>query len=166
MPVTYEPLATFSPSGSNAIVFSSIPQTYTDLRVVFHYATDNGSGYTAINLYPNGDATANKCLQSVRTDGSSREAIGSINTINWADYYSNPTLSSGQFAMSVWDIPQYASSTAHKMCVINKAGVPSWQDQISCYWANTSPITSLTFYCTFGNFVAGTVGTLFGIKAA
>ena len=161
---TYIPISTQtlgSPTAS--ITFSSIPSTYTDLRLVFvgqasasnnlfvHYNGDTGTNYSRIYIYGSGTAA---------TSG---------NNINFPAIV--PAQISGLGASSIphfhqLDIFSYAGST-------NKTSLSQGAEDENGtgytiasveMWRNTAAITSITLYLpNAGNIVAGSVATLWGI---
>ena len=165
MPATYEPIATTTlGSAASSITFSSIPATYTDLRVVFVATTSSTSGqvliryngttttlYSNTNLYGTGSAA-----------GSNRNA--NINTIDWMQGTFSTTLPQ----MVTLDIFSYAGSTNKTTLATyngDKNGSGYVQNSVFLY-RNTAAIDTILLYANTGNFNTGTTATLYGIKAA
>ena len=161
MPVTYEVIATntFS-SASSGITFSSIPATYTDLRLVF---AGRSNGYAAIRF--NGSSSG-YCHSGIYGDTgnngiSQSYAIAGLTTFG---------LGTGEPVLATFDIMGYTTSN-HKVCItklsadFNSAQKMAFRGITA--WRNTSAITSLVFSSGDGasNLLLGTV-TLYGIKAA
>jgi hypothetical protein len=165
MPATYEPIATTTlGSAASTITFSSIPATYTDLKVVIT-GTSSASEYVAVQF--NGDTGTNYSRTALFGDGS---AVTSNQTTS-GNYVRDDALftNNTNVAMTSFDVFSYAGSTNKTLLMQgsgdkNGSGVVS---RIVGLWRNTSAITSIKLYGAFGaNFNTGTTATLYGIKNA
>jgi hypothetical protein len=171
MPATYEPIATQSLSSAAAsIVFSSIPSTYTDLRIVlrlfqisqssafFQFNGDTGTNYSRTRMY--GDRSGTTGTQSV---------TGS--TLGVLIQPGSTTANTPSFG--ILDIFSYASSnwkTALSQSFVDFNGAigganETVQSAVNL-WRSTSAITSITLSPSSGNFAISTSATLYGIQAA
>jgi hypothetical protein len=156
---TYEPIAsTTLGSNSNSISFSSIPGTYTDLRMVASltlgandalYITINGagSGYSQTKLYGTGSSASS-------WRGTSRSRI------NFGDVFA--AVASGQ-QMFVADFFSYANTNVYKTLLCAYAHASSHVVRDVGLYGSTSAITSITLV---GALQTGTTVSLYGIKAA
>lgn len=166
MPATYEPIATTTlGSATSSITFSSIPSTYTDLRLVFmiqnssgtdigvRYNSDSGSNYSATFIRGNGTAAA-----------STRVTSQTEIDLNW--YGGN---SSSYPSLHTIDIFSYAGST-NKTALFTRAGDYNGSGTVQAFvglWRSTSAITSVTFTTIDAtNMPVGTMATLYGILKA
>jgi len=165
MATTYEPIATNTlSSAASSIAFSSIPATYTDLRLVlvgtataalserFRFNSDTATNYSYTIMYGDGSAA-----------GSGRG--------------SNVTFIRGTF-MNSWsttipvmvtlDIFSYAGST-RKTCLLsvsqdlNGSGAA---ERSAAIWRSTSAINNIEIFASTSTFAAGTTATLYGILKA
>jgi hypothetical protein len=174
MPKTYEPIATTTlSSAASSYTFSSIPNTYTDLRVVVYWKLDV-SYYPSIRL--NGNSSAVYSYVSLRGNGAA-VASGKDTaktearlTTDIATSYVNP-------AFVTFDIFNYNASVHKTIIATNSndrngtdAAGPGIVSRDIMRWANTSAVTSVTILgdsvFTPNNLAAGTIATLYGIKAA
>ena len=164
MPATYEPIATTTlGSSASTITFSSIPGTYTDLRLVI---VAKGTAASDVNMKFNSSSTACSWTQ-LAGDGSSASS-GRITTGVGRAYITLNfnVLSTSQFYFYTADIFSYAGST-NKTCLTtfqednNGSGYVGRKVGL---WQVTSAITQIDLNGT--DFAAGTTATLFGIKAA
>lgn len=167
MPATYEPIATTTlSSAASTITFSSIPGTYTDLRLVlvgtaalgsstserFRFNSDSGSNYSVTILSGTGSA-ASSARQTSQTF-----LRGSYNA-GW---------DATQPAFITLDIFNYAGST-NKTCLttvsmdFNGSGVV---ERLVGLWRNTAAITAIEIFTNTGDFKIGTTATLYGILKA
>lgn len=166
MPSTYEPIATSTVAvATPSITFSSIPSTYTDLRLSF-ICTGLAAG-NDIALQYNGDTGTNYSFTHLSGSGSAASSGRAANFGNWRishiGVYTDPSIPINMLV----DIFSYAGST-------NKTGLSaaSGDKNGSGYvarnvglWRNTAAITSLTI-SSGTNFLVGTTATLYGIKNA
>jgi hypothetical protein len=165
MPTTYEPIATTTlGSAAASITFSSIPATYTDLRLVVtckptgsstayvQFNSDTGSNYSRLNLRGNG-GTVNSNLTANISDGVGIQTSSATGT--------NPVL---------WtiDIFSYAGST-QKTTLASASNDQNGSGNLELtvgLWRSTAAITSLKLQTTIDNYDTGTTATLYGIKNA
>lgn len=169
MAYTHSKIATYTvgSGGVSSINFLSIPQNYTDLKVVLSGRSSGGgtpqvrmtlnnsssSIYTYINLYGDGSGTASSTESSISdiflaiADGTGQTA----NTFtNQEIYISNYT--SSNFKIISGD------------SVMENSATLSYQNIVSGIFPNSSAITSIGF--TMGNnFAQYSTATLYGIKA-
>ena len=164
MPATYEPIATTT-LGSNAstITLSSIPSTFTDLKLIFVGGNNDTpwmelkfnnttSTYSDTEMYSTGAATA-----SARQSGATSMRIA---------YPLNSTNPS----MVELDVFQYTNTSYYKTVLsrasndLNGSG-NSW---VSVgLWSSTAAINRIDLLAPGANlFYAGARVTLYGIKAA
>jgi hypothetical protein len=168
MPTTYEPIATTTlGSAAASITFSSIPATYTDLKVVFtgtvtevgevlyyRFNSDSSSNYSITQLYGGGTTAASRRLTSA-TQLSTSYAY---------------SLQGTNSQMIAFDVFSYANSTTNKTTLGNHAGSNSSTtggvDLTVGLWRSTAAITSIFLFCSYLTFKTGTTATLYGIKNA
>jgi hypothetical protein len=168
MPATYEPIATFTFTGAEVnTTFSSIPQTYTDLRLVVSGSAAGGgnsqayvngvatsTSYTAQKLWGNGSTASSTYFTTmsgfVPSNGSARGWTSTPNTI-------------------VWEFPNYTQTTNFKPCLFYAIESAATGSYILLYYGlyeSNSAITSITCGNLSNTMDAGTIATLYGIKAA
>jgi len=164
--ITYEPIATTTLSSDTAeITFSSIPSSYTDLRLVFTPKTQYAGNYIWLRF--NTDTDANYSRSVLYLDGSSFGTFhGNAETKIRMNFYT-PTV--GRFALYDADIFAYSSSSAKKTILysgIEDNNGSGYLTRGVAMWSSSSAITSVTLTTDGGNILSGTVATLYGIKAA
>lgn len=164
MPKTYEPIATTTLGSSAAsYTFSSIPSTFTDLRLVVNGVQTGTSGNPYITL--NSDTGTNYSITVLSGNGSSATSSRSSNA---AFIYFGITaeVRNTMIFMGTVDLMNYKNTTTNKT-VLARAGNASFgTDAIVGLWRNTAAITSITVDLDAGNWNTGTTFTLYGIKAA
>lgn len=160
---TYIPIATQTlGSAASTITFSSIPSTYTDLRLVLtgHLAT----GYSP-QLQFNGDTGAN--YSTIFLSGTGSVANSTVTTsFNSVNLTSQNPWSQATNSLITADIFSYAGST-QKNCLVcastdlNGSGAVEFGVTL---WLSTAAITSITvFVNSDGTYATGTTATLWGI---
>lgn len=169
MAVTYEPIATTTLGSAGQISFTSIPQTYTDLRVVC-VTQPNGTNPFTVAMQFNSDNTSNYSQSVMWGDGSSAGfVIGTNNVVLYLGGWNASTLA--QPSLFTSDIFSYTGST-NKSCinrgtVLEPANTVYDLNRIVGLWRSTAAITTITLMTqSRGNLLAGTTATLYGIKAA
>jgi len=168
MPATYEPIATTTLGTAAAtITFSSIPATYTDLRVVLTCTTDTGGKSPQLRF--NSSASNIYSMSELTGNGSSAATTGLQNRTQVDLYYSGTGTSATIPMMWTIDIFSYAGST-FKTCLITRSSDQNGSGEVMrevAMWRSTSAINELLFrLSTTGNYAAGTTATLYGILKA
>ena len=165
MATTYFPIATTTlGSAAATISFTSIPATYTDLRVVFVGKVTAISGSTFFMRY-NSDTGANYSFTSMYGNGSSAlsEAPSALTGVRSSVDFSDtiPTY----FA---YDIFSYAGSTFKTTLGewnTDRNGDGFVQRQVAL-WRNTAAITRIDITTSSSTYATGTTATLYGILKA
>ena len=156
-------------SGASNITFSSIPQTYTDLKIVLSARTNrSGFSYDNIVIYPNGSSSSLSGRYilgygsgyTAGTDTSGLGAAGADGDSATGSVFSNVEIY----------IPNYTSSINKPFitdAVLENNGTDGRQGMTASLWSNTAAITSLEIRPSSGpNFVQFTTATLYGITSA
>jgi hypothetical protein len=163
MPLTYEPISTTTLGSASTITFSSIPSTYTDLRIVLvGLVTNADAGIMRFNS----DTASNYSFTQVRSDGTTASSSRSSNQTN---IYIGEYTSTAIPSLTTIDIFSYAGSTFKASLITNNAdknGSGNIFNFVALY-RSTTAISSITLSCVnYTNFAVGTTATLYGIKAA
>lgn len=165
MTATYDCIATTTlGSDSTSVVFSSIPQTYTDLIMVFN-------GYNTVATAMdfecefNGDSGNNYSETGLQGDGSS---ASSFRHSNYGGAILGTIWSTGR-ATVICHFMNYTNTTTYKTS-LGRFSTPSGGlvGATVSLWRNTSAITSINFNQPAGQsgqFASGSTFSLFGIKA-
>lgn len=168
MAVTYEPIATTTLGSAGQISFTSIPNTYTDLRLVLVGTSVTSFDHARMRF--NSDTASNYSSTEIYTAGS---AVGVINNANGTFIYADAQgggMSSTVPGLVTADILSYAGST-YKSCLLTGSENTNGTGYITRgigLWRSTSAITRIDLFTDTSpsNFKAGTTATLYGIKAA
>jgi hypothetical protein len=137
---------TVGAAGASSITFTSIPQTYTDLKIVVSARTNwsNSVNADGINIRPNGSTSSRT---AIRLYGSG-SAAGSDTNIN-PIAASNASSTASTFGNAEIYIPNYAGSTNKSMSVDGVSetnGTTTYAGLAAFLWSNTAAITSLDIY--------------------
>lgn len=167
MPVTYDNIATTTlGSATNSITFSSIPSTYTDLRVVWTLSGLSTGNDPALRF--NGSSSTLYSYTYLRGNGASASS-SRLSGEAQIYCYAGTGGATGTPTFMTIDVFSYAGST-NKTCLIttsadqNGSGITASSVGL---FRSTSAITSLTLLITpSGNQNIGTTATLYGIKNA
>jgi hypothetical protein len=160
---TYEPIATYTfPGGTNSTTFTSIPSTYTDLRLVISYQlsgelvqarfnSDTGSNYSCTNFYANGSSAA-----SNRRSNFTEARLG-IENVN----------STSQGVLTV-DFFDYSNTAIYKTFLSRCSNAAQEVNERVGLWRSTSAISTIQVSTFNGswNFSSGDQVTLYGIVRA
>lgn len=166
MPITYDNIATTTlGSAASTITFSSIPATYTDLRLILT-ASFSSTG-AALRLRFNSDTGTNYSFTSLYGNGTS--ANSSIGTsTSYIPLDSDFGIPNTQWSLWTADVFSYTGSTNKTVLTTgqtdnNGSGIVYREVGL---WRNTSAITSAEVSLSGVNFTIGTTATLYGIKNA
>jgi hypothetical protein len=166
MASTYEPIATTTlGTSASTITFSSIPATYTDLRLVLANAFTS-YGIDTVKIRFNGDTGSNYSDTYILGDGSAassgRATSQTSGRLGRTGYLSSAP------GMILLDIFSYAGSTNKSYLSADAAdtngGVQNEVSRTVGLWRDTAAITSIELRNV--TFQAGATATLYGIKNA
>lgn len=166
MPATYEPIATTTLSSTtSSIDFTSIPTSYTDLKLVFTglASTVNGVPW---GLRFNGDTGSNYSTMFFYGNPVNSYVFANQTRISLADDTNIAGLDNQRYSPWVIDINSYQAATWKT--AIFKGGQTYWNVWITGAgtWRSTTAINQISFITTNAGFAVGTTATLFGILEA
>ena len=156
---------TVGASGASTIEFTSIPQTFTDLKLVVSLRTTT-VGAEAVLIQFNG-LTTNLSGRRLYGDGQNPTSDTLTNirfAINTASETAN-VFSNGEFY-----IPNYTSANNKSLSidgVSENNATAAIQSLVAGLWSSTAAITSIKLLGNAsGNFVQYSTATLYGIKSS
>lgn len=164
---TYEPLATTTlGSAASSITFSSIPSTYTDLRIVFVFK-NNAAGIIYPGIQFNSDTGTNYSSTILYGNGTS---AASTYSTNYTSLWRNVEYTTDAYpSLYTLDIFSYAGST-YKTALTSKNSDNNGSGAVVRevgLWRSTAAINSISIVDNgVRQFAAGTTATIWGIKAA
>ena len=151
--------------GEATISFGSIPDTYTNLLLILN-GQNSGSGGKNLLLQFNGDTAAHYDYVQIYTTNSVPAVGGSPATDQTSIPIGELNDSSTAFSSSVKvTIPSYASTAFNKTAVGEAfvAGIPTAVVSQGD-WQSTAAINAILLSLASGDFVQGTVATLYGLQ--
>lgn len=162
---TYEPIATNTVSGGSTtdIVFNSIPSTYTDLVISISSKFSAAAGAA---MYFNTDAPSANTKYSITTLYGTGTAAASGRATNVSVMYLNNASGSTAQQTILVNLNNYSNTTTYKTGLIRASDSGAASETQVGLWRDTSAINKITIYTSGAVWVAGSVLTLYGIKAA
>lgn len=149
MATTYELIAsnTVGSGGASSVTFSSIPQTFTDLKVVASIRSNNASTLDVLLLQLNGSTVNDNSLllwgngSSALTSGP-RTGDGGL----YAGQFNGANSTANTFSNTEFYIPNYTSSNYKSVSVdlVWEQNASAAYDGLNALmWANTAAVTSI-----------------------
>lgn len=162
---TYEPIATTTlGSAAASITFSSIPNTYTDLKLIVKLLP---TGALRPRLEFNSDAGTNYC--ALLFTGAGDGGIASMNLYTATNYINVTNGSPGNYPVFIEiDIQSYANST-YKTTLCKYYYDSTTGGRISYgtgTWLSTSAISTIRLFASTLTFEPSSTATLYGILKA
>lgn len=161
--------STVGSGGSSSISFTSIPQTYTDLKFVLslrNNRSDGNAGYMYVSL--NGSTTSFSYVTLYDTGGGGVASYKDVdNTVSFG--IDTDLMTANVFSNTEFYVPTYTGSTnkswyCDNVSESNQSSNP-WRQITAGLWSNTAAITSVTFTTQSGKvFKEFSTAYLYGIK--
>lgn len=174
-------------STTASVVFDNLPTSgYSDLKVVMSarttgtgsavstyqeranvYFNGSTSGYSEKWLQGEGTNTINSGINYFSTTGNR----GFAGTTNPSDFTTNANENASMFSNSELYIPNYRSSTTHKVWQVDSVAPNNSTTRGSiliayCIWADNSPITTITLSPQANSWAAQSTFALYGLASS
>lgn len=158
---------------ANTETFSSIPGTFSNLRVTVSGRFSDAASNENLNIQFNGDSGSNYDLENLQGLSGTVSAVGSAaQTSGFVGRLPAGNATANFPGQSIIDLVNYAGTTFFKTAngsggYLTTAGTVGTYTTLmnTTTWRSTAAITSITLVDGGGgNFVAGTVLTLYGYK--
>jgi hypothetical protein len=149
-----------------AVTFTAIPQTYTDLVLVASPKCDSNRdlqirvGNGSLDTGANYSATA--LWANTTTTGSNRNSSA---TYMYSNYYGGATATAGQ-NVRVYHFNNYSNTATYKTVLMRSSLASGGTDALVGMWSSTSAINTISMFPLSGDIVAGSTFTLYGIANA
>jgi hypothetical protein len=156
---------TVGSGGASSVTFSSIPSTYTDLKILASARNNAASTVNVLQLTFNG-STSNFTGREVNGSGT---AVGSSSVSRWGGLVNGNNTTATTFASTDLYIPNYGSSTFKSFSVdtvTENNGSEAYAYLIAGLWSETSAITEITLNSSSGNLSQYSTFALYGISNA
>jgi hypothetical protein len=166
MPITYENISTTTlNSPAAAVTFSSIPATFTDLRVVI-----TGTSTTASqNVFGTFNSDSGTNYSTTRLSGSGTSATSDYRQNDvWLLLNTQGTSTTVPFTLEI-DVMSYTAANWKTTLVTTNENRSSSAGGVSksvYLYRSNSAITAISLFPSGGNFDTATTATLYGIKNA
>lgn len=164
---TYVEIAsvTVGAGGASSISFSSIPSTYTDLKLVCSIRTNSAD--VGVFVYLNGDTTnGNYSTRRLIGDGSSASSA-SYSAPYWV-YTDSTGETASTFASGEIYLPNYTDSSAAQSIssesVMENNATGALATMQAGLWNTTSAVNAVQLNTISGSFVQYSTAYLYGIK--
>ena len=130
--------------GVSSVTFSSIPNTYTDLKIVASIRGTGGTSNPLGSISFNG--TGSYSYKMLQGSGSAANSLSDTTYIGY--YYTGAPYTSNTFTNAEFYIPNYAGSQ-QKSVSIDYVGennaATAWSGLVAGLFTSTSAITTVTF---------------------
>lgn len=167
--LTYDSIATTTLSSSQAnITFSNIPNTYTDLKIIFVCRSARANLTDQPRLRPNGDISNIYSSVGMRGNGSTVESFG-VASQNFARLGTTmPAATEAANIFSFVEIDIFSYTVSIRKTILSSSNADTngsgWIDRIATRTQSQDVINSVVLYAEIGPLAAGTTATLYGIK--
>jgi len=156
---------TVGSGGASSIQFTSIPQTYTDLKIVVSCRTNRSDVKDYIAVRPNG-STTNDSSRTLSGDGTS--ASSDTESVVILVTTTGGTATASVFGNADINIPNYTSANQKSISMdgVGENNATESRVQLSAgLWADTAAITSLDLVPFIGTlFSQYSTATLYGVS--
>lgn len=152
--------------GVASITFSSIPDTFTDLKILWVHRNTGAETQTRIEF--NGSSTN---FTERMLYGLGNAAFTYASGPNFPTWSNTTATTANTFSSTEIYIPNYASSnikpfSAESVVESNSTSTGIYLLIHSMLWSDTSPISSITLKPAANNFAEFSTASLFGITAS
>jgi hypothetical protein len=160
-----------APSNQASIIFSSIPQTFTDL-VIFYSLRTTGGSIDPQAFFFNSDSGPNYAMRMIHGDGNNTGSAQNSSYLsqynNWAIFWMQPaSTTANTFNNTHIIIPNYSATNRNKsvsvQSVIENNASTGYQQVGSGIWKSNSAINAITLTAYNSEFVQFTSASLYGI---
>lgn len=160
---------TVGADGAASVTFSNIPQTYTDIKVVYSArCSDTTNNWNVLIGYFNADSTSSNYPGATTYAFSS--ATGATTVNKWFGYLPNASgWFGGAFGNGEFYVPNYSVNGVAKTANIESAAEGNSTTLVPMQltvtrWTGTAPITTITLSCDTGSFLENSTFYLYGIS--
>jgi hypothetical protein len=154
---TYTPIATQTlGSAAASVTFSSIPQGYTDLVIVFNGTS--ASSHTA-SLQFNSDTGSNYSNTYLLGESGATASGRTSNTTSSAQFYPQTTIGT-----AVINIANYSNTTTYKTILTRWSNTGNYALANVGLWRSTAAINTVLFTGNGTNFQTGSTFSIYGIQ--
>lgn len=153
------------------ITFSGIPSGFRHLAIRIQARSDEAATLSTMMLQFNSDTGANyDWTRATFSQPGAAYADGAADTRIYVGTLPGASAAANYAASYLIEIPNYKGTTFYKQCssrggyLSSTAGHGFFDQHHSGWWRSTSAITAVKLYIVTGNFLVGTVATLYGLS--
>lgn len=152
---------------TTTVTFNSIPTTYDDLQLVAYARTGSASNYGRVRF--NNDSANNYSYTYVYGANTFAQSYSQANSPGYLFFFEIPS-ATNVFGASKMDILNYATTSYNKSWIVRESSDMNGSGTVALgtgLYRSTTAITRLDIVIQgTGNFAAGSVFALYGIKKA
>jgi hypothetical protein len=168
MATTFTKIAsvTVGAGGATSIVFSSIPSTYTDFKILLSARSTASAIYDSMYFYVNTNGS-NGSWKNLWTDSNSMAYSNGNSGYIEGNYVPGATATSNTFGNAEIYFTNYAGSTAKSISVdgvTENNATTAYLNFRAILWNSTAAVTQFTGTLASGNFAQYSTATLYGIS--
>lgn len=150
-----------------SVVFSSIPQTYTDLFLVCAARTSRAATSDNLIVRFNSDTSAIYSSTNVFVDNAISTARSANDTSCFWSYIPSASQNGNTYGSAVMNIMNYSNTTTYPTTLCKSANTNAQVEYTTNVYRSLAAISTLTMLSGTGsNIAVGSTFTLYGIKAA
>ena len=154
---------TVGAGGAASIDFTSIPATYTDLKLVVSGRSNRANAISAYSFSFNG-STASFTYRTLEGAGTSTTSFTSAPGLMPAASATASTFGNLEIYIPNYTSANYKSASLDQVTENNVAS--AYADLSAIFWSNTAAINQITLADTLGSWVQYSSATLYGIKSS
>ena len=169
MSVFLQPIYTQTVGASpvSFINFNSIPQTFTDLKLVISSRSNLSALYDFMYIRFSGDTASNYSNTRIQGDGAaSSSANQSSITASYFAMSAAATATSNTFSNLEMYLPNYTGANYKQIVtdsVTENNATNAYETMWAGLWRNTSAVSSMSIVCNTGSFVQYSTFSLYGV---
>jgi hypothetical protein len=160
-------IASAAGAGAATVTFSSIPQTYTDLKLVWTARSNRTNADRRFWWYINGTQGGTYYTRGTTANNGTNGAALQDNNGSGGNWLNGLTVNSdtgSMFSHGEMSIPNYTSSVQKIMWAESAAGKLGTAFMVCASGNVTGPVTSFTFSTSNYSIMSGSTFYLYGIK--
>jgi hypothetical protein len=170
MALSYKKIASQELTTTTAsVVFTSIPQTYTDLMVRFTARANTADTNVNVYLRFNGDNAgvySSRQMSWYSTATNYNQSVSGRTQIDNGPWATGANITSNVFASNTVYVPRYTQVIPHQVSIlggINNGATNSWAIDTAGLYSVSDAIVTVALFPYSGSFVAGSNFYLYGI---
>lgn len=157
---------TVGSGGASTIVFSSIPNTYTDLCLKLSVRSNRAASEDGLGITVN-SASSGYTYRILSGNGTSTSSVATAYEQIWAARLNGNTTTSNTFTSSEFYFPNYTGSASKSYSgdsVTENSATEAFATMSALLQSSTSAISSLTIQAINGTLMQYSTANLYGIK--